>query len=300
MSTTSTSGSPATTRSSSSEALVDRLHLESFLAQSADEEGAQLMVVLDDDQSWSDHCSRRIAPSGSRRMPRGGERGRGQDGCDSRRRPSSARKSPGDREVVGRRVEDVLEHRDEHLREQPAEQRGERERRRASTSAASLQRKAPISRSDAPSAAMVASSWRRSARPSATNSAIAAAASTIANASSIRLIPRQVDGRDRADRLRGLLADVLDERPVGLVALRDPGGERGRIAARLDEDDVRARVVGSRLEVGEVRDHERVLRRGRELLDDPDDVERHDPEAAARAVEDAQLEQVADAAASSR
>src|SRR5439155_9748829 len=47
------------------------------------------------------------------------------------------------------------------------------------------------------------------------------------------------------------------------------------------------------LEVGEVGDHERVARRGWELLHDADDVEGDDAEAAARPVEDAELQEVA-------
>ena len=59
-------------------------------------------------------------------------------------------------------------------------------------------------------------------------------------------------------------------------------------------------VVRRSPEVGEIRDHERVARGGRELLDDSHDVEGDDVEAAGGAVEQPQLEQVAEAAASSR
>ena len=41
----------------------------------------------------------------------------------------AAKEHPRHGELVGWRVEDVLQHRDEHLRQQPAEQRGERQRR---------------------------------------------------------------------------------------------------------------------------------------------------------------------------
>ena len=59
-----------------------------------------------------------------------------------------------------------------------------------------------------------------------------------------------------------------------------------------DEEHVRARVVRHPLQVAKVRDHERVLRRRRELLHDPDHVEGDDAEAAAPVVEDAQPQQV--------
>src|SRR5205085_4767058 len=42
----------------------------------------------------------------------------------------SAEEPPGHGQTIRRRVEDVLEHGDQHLREQPAEQRGQRERPR--------------------------------------------------------------------------------------------------------------------------------------------------------------------------
>ena len=57
--------------------------------------------------------------------------------------------------------------------------------------------------------------------------------------------PGQVDGRDRADGLRGLLVDVLDlrrRRPLVAAATRVGDGRRG-LAARLREHDVRAAGV---------------------------------------------------------
>src|SRR5207244_11105031 len=87
-----------------------------------------------------------------------------------------------------------------------------------------------------------------------------------------------VDGRDRADRLHGLLADVLDRRAgaagYGSDALREPD----RVGGRLDEDDVRPGIVRDALQIGEVRDHERVTGGRGELLDDARHVERRDPE----------------------
>ena len=72
--------------------------------------------------------------------------------------------------------------------------------------------------------------------------------------------------------------------------MRDGDG----IPARLDEQDARARIVRHRLQIREVGDHERVARRRRELLHDARDVERDDSEAASRAVERPQLEQITD------
>src|SRR5690242_20339586 len=52
-----------------------------------------------------------------------GERGCRESACQGGA-AESAEKGPGNREPVGRRIEDVLQHGDEHLGEQPAEQRG--------------------------------------------------------------------------------------------------------------------------------------------------------------------------------
>ncbi len=57
------------------------------------------------------------------------------------------------------------------------------------TANASVRTKAPMSRSEAPRAAIVANSWRRSSTTRLTKSHIAAAASRIANASSSWVIP---------------------------------------------------------------------------------------------------------------
>ena len=77
----------------------------------------------------SRHSSRRIAPSGRRRICAAASAAASRPPATAAPpRPSEER--PGHGEVVGRRVEDVLQHRDEHLGEQPAEQRGKRERRR--------------------------------------------------------------------------------------------------------------------------------------------------------------------------
>ena len=222
--------------------------------------------------------------------------------AEDRRGTSPARKRPGDGEVVRRRVEDVLEHRDEHLGEQPAEQRRRATSAAASTSAASLQRKAPTLAQRGAERGhrreLVPALGRARARRTAPSRRRRA---TSANASSIRLIPRQVDGRDRADRLRGLLADVLDDRPVGARWRRRRARARAAgSSAALAKTTFGPPAWSAACEVGEVGDHERVPRRRRELLHDPDDVEGHDAEAAACVVEDAQPQQVADAAASSR
>src|SRR5436305_2622161 len=59
-----------------------------------------------------------------RRKPGGGNRARYGGAAESAEEP------PGHGETIRRRVEDVLEHGDQHFREQPAEQRGQRERPR--------------------------------------------------------------------------------------------------------------------------------------------------------------------------
>ena len=102
----------------------------------------------------------------------------------------------------------------------------------------------------------------------------------------------QVDGGDRADRLRGLPADVADADAVGACRQPDAMRERLRITVGSDEDHVWTRLVRQLPEVADVGDHERVLRRGGELLHDPDDVEGRDPEAACRVVEDPQTQQI--------
>ena len=89
----------------------------------------------------------------------------------------------------------------------------------------------------------------------------------------------QVDGRDRADGLLGLLVDVLDDRSVGAGGCATARAVAVGVAG-LREDDVGAAGVVCGLEVGQVGDHERVTRGRGELLHDPGDVERHDVEAA--------------------
>ena len=74
----------------------------------------------------------------------------------------------------------------------------------------------------------------------------------------------------------------------------DQPGSGNRITLRLDEENVRAGVVCRTLQVGEVGNHERVARRGGELLHDAGDVKRHHLEAAAGAIEGPQLEQIAE------
>src|SRR3954467_2847618 len=131
------------------------------------------------------------------------ERGkrRGREAADERGGAEPAEEQPRDSELVGRRVEDVLQHRHEHLGEQPAEQRREHEcrheherglapeegARSAERRAESHHRREP----PPPRAPRAQPPPRRSARPTATKKAIAAAASTSTNASSIRLIPRR-------------------------------------------------------------------------------------------------------------
>src|SRR5262249_8039141 len=100
--------------------------------------------------------------------------------------------------------------------------------------------------------------------------------------------PAQVDGGDRADGLHRLAADVLDARAVAAGRGRYAASQAGGVAVGADEDEVGAGGVGDLLQVGEVGDHERVARRGGELLDDADDVEGRDAEAAGRVVEHAQ------------
>src|SRR5439155_12235696 len=90
----------------------------------------------------------------------------------------------------------------------------------------------------------------------------------------------EVDSRDRADRLGGLPADVLDERSLCTSPRSDVSRHCDRVTGRLDKEHIGARLVCRTLEIREVRDHERVAWRGGELLDDTDDVEGHDLEAA--------------------
>ncbi len=211
-----------------------------------------------------------------------------------RRRPSSREEQPGDGQRVGRRVEDVREHRHEHAPRAASRARRRARRPAPRISAASLQTKAAISRSEAPSAAIVANSWRRSPSASVTNRAIAAAARITTKTSSMRLMPVRSTVVIELTVAATCVADVLDGRAVGGGGLRDPRGDRRRVAARLREDHVRARVVGDRLQVGEVGHHERVLGRRGELLHDADDVERRHAEPAGGVVEHAQAQQVAE------
>ena len=87
--------------------------------------------------------------------------------------------------------------------------------------------------------------------------------------------------------------DVLDACTCRPRYRADAFRDRGRVTVGLGEDDIRPGVVRDGEEIVEVRDHERVSRRGRELLDDADDVERRDSKPAGRVIEDPQLEQVA-------
>ena len=77
----------------------------------------------------SSHSSRRIAPSRIRASPRAAI-GAGDDAPRECAGQQFGEVAPGDREAVGRRIEDVLEHRDQHLGQQPAEARRQHARRR--------------------------------------------------------------------------------------------------------------------------------------------------------------------------
>ena len=69
--------------------------------------------------------------------------------------------------MVGWGVEHVPEHRDQHLREQPAKKGGEDERAREHERGLPSTGTPPIERNGSPSAAIVANSWRRSAQADA-------------------------------------------------------------------------------------------------------------------------------------
>src|SRR5262249_34467863 len=85
---------------------------------------------------------------------------------------------------------------------------------------------------------------------------------------------------------------VLDARSVGAYRLGDASRERVRVTACVDEHDVGAGVVSDGLEVREVRNHERILWRRRELLHDANDVEGRNAETTVRTVEHAQAEEI--------
>ena len=55
---------------------------------------------------------------------------------------------------------------------------------------------------------------------------------------------------------------------------------------RFGKDDVWARVMGDGEDVAQVRNHERVARRGRKLLHHAGDVERGDPQLPRPAIKD--------------
>jgi hypothetical protein len=91
---------------------------------------------------------------------------------------------------------------------------------------------------------VVANSCRRSITASATNSAIAAAASPIVNASSIWLMPRRATVVIELTVCWACWSMLLTIVPSVLVAEAMARARGGRVG-RLDEDDVRAPgVVG--------------------------------------------------------
>jgi len=79
----------------------------------------------------------------------------------------------------------------------------------------------------------------------------------------------------------------------GAAPMKTKSDDAG-IAGRRRKDDVRPWIVRHGLQIRTVRDHERVARRGRELLNDAGDVEGNNVEAAGAMVERPQLEEVAD------
>ena len=85
--------------------------------------------------------------------------------------------------------------------------------------------------------------------------------------------------------MRGLLADALYGRAVAGGGSGNAAGERVWVSVCADEDDVRAAIVADAAEVVEIGDHERVFRRGGELLHDPGDVEGSDPESSRPVIE---------------
>jgi len=201
--------------------------------------------------------------------------------------------APRRRELIGRRVEDVLEHRDQHFREQPAEQRREREggrkheRRFAPEECRGLTQRcaershrrellAPLGEPDADEERHRGGSEQE--------------CKDLFDAAD----PAEIDSRDRARRLRELLPNVPHGRAVAARLRANGLRERNRIALCGREHDVRPRVVRDGLQIRQVRHHERVFRRRRELLHDADDVEGHDLERARGAVEHAEPEQVAE------
>src|SRR5262249_4895969 len=165
----------------------DGLGTKAFLTQPAAEDVAQLRIVLGDQDQGLGHCSRSIAPRGKCRMPRAARATAmaalptAAPTSRSRKLHGTARWSGGGSKTCRNIATSVS------ASSQPSS--AARAIPAARTSAASLQRKAAAWRSDAPSETIVASSFRRSARATPTNSVIAAAASATANTSSMREMP---------------------------------------------------------------------------------------------------------------
>ena len=128
---------------------------------------------------------------------------------------------------------------------------------------------------------------------SATNKPIAAAASMIVNTSSIWLMPRRSTVVIELTVCCACWSMFLTIVPSARVAAATRGRGGGWVGG-LDEHDVGPAGMVGRLEVGEVGDHERVARGGRELLHDAGDMERHDVEVAGAVVEHAQAQQIAE------
>ncbi len=157
-----------------------------------------------------------------------------------------------------------------------------------------------MSRSEAPSAAIVANSCRRSLTTRLTKSHIAAAARTIAKACSSRLIPVRSTVVIELTVCTACWRMSLTATPKPLVAAATRAATAAGSSRGLGEDDVGPAGAVGLLQVGEVGDHERVARRRGELLHGADDVEGDDPEPAAAVVEHPQPQQVAGLRASSR
>ena len=193
--------------------------------------------------------------------------------------------------MIGRRVEDVLQHRDEHHGEQPSEQRGQ-----CGRGSQYECRLAPEERGRLPQRSTEGSHRGELVSPLGQADRDEERHCSCRKQEGEYLLdpadPAKVDRRDRASRLRVLADDVLDRCTRRRGRGGDASRERGRVPGRLDEDDVRSRVVRHRLEIREVRDHERVAWRRRELLNDADDMERNDPEATGALVEHAESEQI--------
>src|SRR5712691_9128289 len=181
--------------------------------------------------------AQRLAEGNPPNRPRGnGSRG---DGAECSSAAKRGEKEPGHGEVVRRRVEDVLQHRDEHFREQPAEHRREREGR------GEYKRKlGPHERCDV---------VQRGAEHRHRCELLPALRETDRREEHHRRRSEQkrerlfdaadsmqVHVRDRADSLHRLLLDVLHARPRRSSRVRDTLRRRHWIAAWLDKDDVRA------------------------------------------------------------